>query len=49
MRGHGRRANLFTDYTFGLWIDNNGNRELVTFAKAWNNQDLTQSCIYNNS
>jgi len=35
MRGHGRRANLFTDYTFGLWIDNNGNRELVTFAKAY--------------
>ncbi|QIE59770.1 ATP-dependent DNA ligase [Rasiella rasia] len=31
MRGHGRRANLFTDYTFGLW--NNG--ELVTFAKAY--------------
>ena len=35
MRGHGRRANLFTDYTFGLWIDYNGNRELVTFAKAY--------------
>ena len=31
MRGHGRRANLYTDYTFGLW--NNG--ELVTFAKAY--------------
>jgi DNA ligase-1 len=31
MRGHGRRANLFTDYTFGLWE----NGELVTFAKAY--------------
>lgn len=31
MRGHGRRANLFTDYTFGLW----DNGKLVTFAKAY--------------
>lgn len=31
MRGHGRRANLYTDYTFGLWNDG----ELVTFAKAY--------------
>lgn len=31
MRGHGRRANLYTDYTFGLWRD----EELVTFAKAY--------------
>ncbi|MFC7357780.1 ATP-dependent DNA ligase [Jejudonia soesokkakensis] len=31
MRGHGRRANLYTDYTFGLW----DNGELVTFAKAY--------------
>ena len=31
MRGHGRRANLYTDYTFGLWDDG----ELVTFAKAY--------------
>lgn len=36
MRGSGRRANLFTDYTFALWQDNeNGERELVTFAKAY--------------
>ncbi len=36
MRGHGRRSNLFTDYTFALWQDNeNGERELVTFAKAY--------------
>lgn len=31
MRGHGRRANLYTDYTFGLWDKG----ELVTFAKAY--------------
>lgn len=29
--GHGRRANLFTDFTFAVW---NGN-ELVPFAKAY--------------
>jgi len=36
MRGHGRRSNLFTDYTFALWQTNDdGVRELVTFAKAY--------------
>lgn len=36
MRGHGRRSNLFTDYTFGLWRENeSGEKELVTFAKAY--------------
>ena len=30
--GSGRRANLFTDYTFGLW---NAEGELVSFAKAY--------------
>ncbi|KQB39904.1 ATP-dependent DNA ligase [Flavobacterium aquidurense] len=36
MRGHGRRSNLFTDYTFALWQNNENNeRELVTFAKAY--------------
>lgn len=36
MRGHGRRSNLFTDYTFGLWNKtDDGKRELVTFAKAY--------------
>jgi DNA ligase-1 len=30
-KGHGRRAGLFSDYTFGLWKDG----ELVTFAKAY--------------
>jgi DNA ligase-1 len=36
MRGHGRRSNLFTDYTFALWDQNEkGEKELVTFAKAY--------------
>ncbi len=36
MRGHGRRSNLFTDYTFGVWTSEDvDNRELVTFAKAY--------------
>jgi DNA ligase-1 len=34
--GSGRRANLFTDYTFGLW---NGAGELVSFAKAYSGLD----------
>jgi len=36
MRGHGRRSNLFTDYTFALWdLNDQGEKELVTFAKAY--------------
>lgn len=31
MKGHGRRANLYTDYTFALWDKG----ELVTVAKAY--------------
>lgn len=30
-KGHGKRASLYTDYTFGLWKDG----ELVPFAKAY--------------
>ncbi|HMT12945.1 MAG TPA: ATP-dependent DNA ligase, partial [Ignavibacteria bacterium] len=30
-KGHGRRADLFTDYTFALWDGD----KLVTFAKAY--------------
>ncbi len=31
MRGHGRRANLYSDYTFAVWKGN----ELVPFTKAY--------------
>ena len=37
--GHGRRANLYTDYTFAVWDGEAGNdanpRKLVPFAKAY--------------
>jgi DNA ligase-1 len=32
-RGHGKRASLYTDYTFGVWNDEH--TELVSFAKAY--------------
>jgi len=34
--GHGRRASLYTDYTFAVWdVDASGQRMLVPFAKAY--------------
>ncbi len=34
--GHGRRASLYTDYTFAVWADDaDGGRMLVPFAKAY--------------
>jgi DNA ligase-1 len=46
--GSGRRANLFTDYTFGLWdqppTESGGPAQLVTFAKAYsglNDSEIT--------
>lgn len=36
--GHGRRASLYTDYTFAVWDDDGGEagaRKLVPFAKAY--------------
>ena len=36
-RGHGRRASLYTDYTFAVWNGppDDPNRQLVPFAKAY--------------
>lgn len=36
-RGSGKRASLYTDYTFGVWDDDapDGERKLVPFAKAY--------------
>ncbi|MFV9657494.1 ATP-dependent DNA ligase [Pseudomonas sp. NY15366] len=35
-RGHGRRASLYSDYTFAVWDDSTpGERVLVPFAKAY--------------
>lgn len=34
--GNGRRASLYTDYTFAVWdVDGQGERSLVPFAKAY--------------
>jgi DNA ligase-1 len=34
--GHGRRASLYTDYTFAVWdTDADGSRKLVPFTKAY--------------
>jgi DNA ligase 1 len=34
-RGHGRRASLYTDYTFAVWSEEAGGRRLMPFAKAY--------------
>ena len=34
-RGHGRRASLYTDYTFAVWDTRDGERKLTPFAKAY--------------
>jgi ATP-dependent DNA ligase len=34
-RGHGRRASLYSDYTFAVWTDDAEGRRLVPFAKAY--------------
>lgn len=34
-RGHGRRASLYTDYTFAVWTTDTGERRLIPFAKAY--------------
>ncbi|WP_175939621.1 ATP-dependent DNA ligase [Caballeronia sp. BCC1704] len=33
--GHGRRASLYTDFTFAVWDEADGVRSLVPFAKAY--------------
>jgi len=34
-RGHGRRASLYSDYTFAVWDAREGERRLTPFAKAY--------------
>jgi len=34
-RGHGKRSSYYSDYTFGLWRDAEGGRELVPIGKAY--------------
>ncbi|MBC7372229.1 MAG: ATP-dependent DNA ligase [Bdellovibrionaceae bacterium] len=40
--GTGRRANLYTDYTFALWSEIDGKKELVPFAKAYSGLDQNE-------
>lgn len=41
--GSGRRASMFTDYTFSLWDESDqGERALVTFAKAYSGLTNTE-------
>lgn len=40
--GTGRRANLYTDYTFALWRDGELGPELVPFAKAYSGLDQSE-------
>jgi DNA ligase 1 len=43
-RGHGKRASLYTDYTFAIWKTIDGARQLVPFAKAYSglsNDEIT--------
>ncbi len=40
--GHGRRANLLTDYTFAVWSDDRGGRELVPVARAYSGLDQSE-------
>lgn len=37
--GTGRRSNLYTDYTFALWTEDQNKKTLVPFAKAYSGLD----------
>lgn len=34
-RGHGKRSSLYSDFTFGAWLDDGNGRHLVPVAKAY--------------
>jgi DNA ligase 1 len=43
-RGHGKRASLYSDYTFAIWKTIGDARQLVPFAKAYSglsNDEIT--------
>jgi DNA ligase 1 len=43
-RGHGKRASLYSDYTFAIWKTIGEARQLVPFAKAYSgltNEEIT--------
>jgi len=47
--GHGRRASLYTDYTFALWDGENGERRLVPFAKAYSGLTDAEIAVVDNA
>jgi DNA ligase-1 len=48
--GHGRRASLYTDYTFALWdADAAGERKLVPFAKAYSGLTDAEIAVVDNA
>lgn len=40
--GSGKRAGLFTDYTFGVWEEREGTRVLTPFCKAYSGLDMAE-------
>ncbi|MEJ7808502.1 MAG: ATP-dependent DNA ligase [Telluria sp.] len=48
--GHGRRASLYTDYTFAVWDrDEAGERRLVPFAKAYSGLTDAEIAVVDNA
>ena len=48
--GHGRRASLYTDYTFAVWdLDEAGERKLVPFAKAYSGLTDAEIAVVDNA
>ncbi len=48
--GHGRRASLYTDYTFAVWDDaSEGERKLVPFAKAYSGLTDAEIAVVDNA
>ena len=48
--GHGRRASLYTDYTFAVWdADEKGERRLVPFAKAYSGLTDAEIAVVDNA
>ena len=47
--GSGRRASLYTDYTFALWDDAGGERKLVPFAKAYSGLTDAEIAVVDNA
>jgi DNA ligase-1 len=48
--GHGRRASLYTDYTFAVWdSDQQGKRKLVPFAKAYSGLTDAEIALVDNA